>query len=104
MKTSAQQYAWVSGVTGKQVKHEKSLSGFEVLAKDIPQSDWMSTPALVEYVKANFETRYCPEQMISALGLRFSDPELNDTVAEKQSKLLDNLAEETTPEEELPAA
>lgn len=53
------------------------LSGFEQLAGNIPEEEWMSTPKLVGYVKTNFESRYCPESMISALGLRFSDPELN---------------------------
>jgi len=64
------------------------LSGFELLAKGIRKEDYLATPELVAYVKANFEMRYCPENMIAALGLRFSYPEMNDTTAEKKSKLV----------------
>jgi hypothetical protein len=72
------------------------LSGFEQIAKGIPQSEWLSTPSIVQYVRANFEMKYVPERLIAALGLRFSDPELNDTVAEKQSKLASSEVQHAT--------
>ena len=56
---------------------KSTLSGFEQLAKGIPEAEWMQIPELIGYVEDFFETRYCPEWMIAELELRFSDPELN---------------------------
>lgn len=78
------------------------LSGFEQLALGIPQDQWLSTPSLVEYVRQNYETKYTPEFMIAALGLKFHDEDLNmDFLSQKPTSLLDGISEES-PHEELP--
>ena len=84
MQATSKQHEWSSG---KFQDKAAPLSGFERITQDTPQDQWLSTPAVVDYVRANFETRYCPEFMIAALSLRFSDPELNKGTS-KHTKLV----------------
>lgn len=103
-KPNAQQQSFRDG-TVSTVTPKVVLSGFEQLSKAIPEDQWLNTPALVEYVRANFETRYCPEQMIAALDLKFHDSDLNmDFLSQRPTKLLEGITEspavEELPEEE----
>lgn len=74
MSATRSQQAWSAGKFNDPVA---PLSGFELITQGIPQDLWLSTPQVLDYINAYFETRYVPEWCIAALGLKFSDPSLN---------------------------